>query len=247
MKRLPLPGLFVTGTDTGVGKTVVAAAIAEHLRRKGRRVAVCKPVATGCTLQREGLISEDAELLAACADAQHPLDVICPQRFAAPLAPALAAEAVGQVVDEASIDAAIAEMAAVSDVMVIEGVGGAMVPIAPKRTVLDWALELDAPTIIVARPGLGTINHTLLTVQALRNAGVVVAGVVINRYPSGTPGQAEETNPRAIERWGGVAVLCLVPDEPFIAPRLGPGIRNAVDQVDWSGLTQGRVAKPRKR
>jgi dethiobiotin synthetase len=248
MKRLVIPGLFITATDTEVGKTVVAAAIAEHLRRGGKRVAVCKPVATGCPRRREGLVSEDAEFLAACADARHPLDVICPQRFAEPLAPAIAAQRIGKQVDEAAIEAAMTEMAAVSDVMIVEGVGGIMVPTGISaagegRTVLNWAVELGLPAVVVARPGLGTINHTLLTVGALRQASVKVAGVVINRYPAGTAPMVEETNPRVIEKWGKVPVLCLVPDEPVTAPRIGPGIRAAIDQVDWWGLAMGKRAK----
>src|SRR5271154_5156396 len=138
MKRLSIPGLFVTATDTEVGKTVVAGAIAEYLRRGGKRVAVCKPVATGCPRRREGLVSEDAEFLAACADARHPLDVICPQRFAEPLAPAVAAARAKKPVDESAIDAAIAEMSAVSDIMILEGVGGLLVPIADNRNCLNW-------------------------------------------------------------------------------------------------------------
>src|SRR5215204_839396 len=92
LRAVPIPGLFVTGTDTGVGKTVVAGAIADWFRRRHRRVAVLKPVATGCVRRREGLVSEDAEFLAVCADARHPLDLICPQRYVEPLAPAVAAE-----------------------------------------------------------------------------------------------------------------------------------------------------------
>jgi dethiobiotin synthetase len=248
MKRLGIPGLFVTATNTEVGKTVVAAAIADYLRRSGKRVAVCKPVATGCRRRREGLVSEDAEFLAACADARHPLDVICPQRFAEPLAPAIAAQRSGEKVDESAIDAAIWEMAAVSDVMVIEGVGGVMVPTGTSeagegRTVLNWAVEWGVPAVVVARAGLGTINHTLMTVAVLRQAGVKVAGVVINRYPPGTAPVVEETNPRAIEKWGKVPVLCLVPEEAVTAPRVGPGIRAAIDQVDWWGLARGKRVK----
>jgi dethiobiotin synthetase len=128
-----------------------------------------------------------------------------------------------------------------SDVMIVEGVGGIMVPMDRDSTVLDFAVGLGLPAVIVARAGLGTINHTLLTIAALRNAGVRVAGVVINRYPTDTADAAEETNPRAIERWGSllggeVPVLCLVPDEPVISPRLPEGVIAAVDAVDWSAL-----------
>src|SRR5687768_8214223 len=99
LRPSPLPGLFITGTDTGVGKTVVAGAIADWFRRRGDRVAVLKPVGTGCVRRREGLVSEDAEFLAHCADSRHPLDLICPQRYAEPLAPAIAAERAAQPLD----------------------------------------------------------------------------------------------------------------------------------------------------
>jgi dethiobiotin synthetase len=120
--------------------------------------------------------------------------------------------------------------------MILEGVGGIMVPMDEKHTVLDVAVALKIPAIVVAGAGVGTINHTLLTVHALRTAGVRVAGVVINRYPTDIAGIAEETNPRAIERWGKVPVLCVVPDESMIgAPtRLPPGIVAAIEQVDWA-------------
>src|SRR5436309_1284266 len=95
LSPVTIPGLFITGTDTGVGKTVVAGAIADWFRRRHRRVGVWKPVATGCVRRREGLVSEDAEFLAHCADAAFPLDMICPQRYAEPLAPAVAAERAG--------------------------------------------------------------------------------------------------------------------------------------------------------
>jgi dethiobiotin synthetase len=236
---LRIPGLFVTGTDTGVGKTLLAGAIASYFAVRGRRVGVCKPIATGCVRRREGLVSEDAEFLAHHADARFPLDMICPQRFAEPLAPAIAAERAGQPVDWPTIDHVIHAMARDSDVMIVEGVGGILVPLDHGLTVLDVARGLGLPAIIVARPGLGTINHTLLTVAALRTAGVAVAGVVINRYPGETAPTVEETNPRAIERWGGVPVLCLVPRfSGTAAPTLPADVVAAVDAVDWDRLAR---------
>src|SRR5213078_1197670 len=116
LNPVPIPGLFVTGTDTGVGKTVIAGAIAQWFARRGAPVAVCKPIATGCVRRREGLVSEDAEFLAHCADARHPLDLICPQRYVEPLAPAVAAERAGQPVDWAAIQRAIDLMSRDSDV-----------------------------------------------------------------------------------------------------------------------------------
>lgn len=230
-----IPGLLVTGTDTGVGKTVIAGAIADWFRRQGRRVAVCKPAGSGCVRRREGLVSEDAEFLAHCADSSHPLDLICPVRYAEPLAPAIAAERATEPLDWELIDRAIQMMSKGSDVIVVEGVGGLMVPMDAKHTFLDVARWLKLSAVVVARPNLGTINHSLLTVNALRAAGVKVAGVVINRYPAQSADVAAETNPRAIEKWGKVPVLCVVPDVTAgVKDRLHADIVAAVGTVDWA-------------
>ena len=229
--------MFITGTDTGVGKTIVAGAIADWFRRQGSRVAVLKPVATGCVRRREGLVSEDAEFLAHCADARHPLDLICPQRYAEPLAPAVAAERAGQPVDWASVQRSIDLMAQDSDVLIVEGVGGVMVPLDEQHTVLDLVQWLKLPAVVVAKPGLGTINHTVLTVNALRSV-IKPVGIVVNRYPAEQPGVAEETNLRALEKWSRVPLLCVVPDETVAAIGLGPAITAAVDLVEWGRLRQ---------
>jgi dethiobiotin synthetase len=235
---IQIPGLFITGTDTGVGKTVIAGAIADWFRRRGLRVGVCKIAATGCPRRREGLVSEDAEFLAACADSSFPLDLICPQRYAEPLAPAVAAERANEPLDWSSIERSLSLISAQSDVMIVEGVGGVMVPMDKKSTVLDVIGWLKLPAVVVARPALGTINHTLLTLNALRSAGAKVAGVVINRYPAQSPGAAEETNPRAIEKWGKTSILCIAPDEAFVPPRLPGGVIAAIDNVDWAQLAR---------
>jgi dethiobiotin synthetase len=223
-----IPGLFITGTDTGVGKTVIAAAICDWFRQRNIPVGVCKIAATGCEKRREGLVSTDAEYLAHWADSRHPLDVICPQRWLEPLAPAVAAE-------RAKSPHTLQET---SRVLVVEGVGGIRVPMDAKHTVLDVARWLGLPAVVVARPGLGTINHTLLTVDALRSAGVPVAGVVINRHPTDTTDTATETNPRAIEKWGKVKVLCVAPDEPFEAPAMPESVRAAVGPVEWTDIAR---------
>jgi dethiobiotin synthetase len=227
--------LLVTGTDTGVGKTLVAGAIADWFRRRGSRVAVLKPIATGCVRRREGLVSEDAEFLAHCADARHPLDLICPQRYLEPLAPAVAAERAGQPLDWTAIQRSIDLMTRDSDVLVVEGVGGVMVPLDEQHTVLDVVKWLGLPAVVVARPGLGTINHTLLTVNALRGAAKV-AGVVVNRYPADSPGVAEETNLRAIEKWGRVPLLCVVPEEPMTQAQLPANVAAVVEAIDWAAI-----------
>jgi dethiobiotin synthetase len=241
LSRVEIPGLFVTGTDTGIGKTLVAAAIADSLRRRGHRVAVCKPIATGCQKRREGLVSEDAEFLAHHADAKFPLTTICPQRYAEPLAPLVAAQRANQPIEWNAIESALASMSLQSDVIIVEGVGGVMVPLTRTHSVLDLISWLALPSVVVARAALGTINHTLLTLGALRGAELPVAGVVINRYPPETPPPAEETNPRVIEEWGKTPILCLVPEfrQPAI-PQLPPDVAAAVDNVDWMALTKKR-------
>jgi dethiobiotin synthetase len=236
LEPISIPGLFITATDTGVGKTVISAAIAQWFRSRGQRVGVCKIAATGCVGRREGLVSEDAEMLAHAADSPFPLNVICPIRYAEPLAPAVAAERAGVPMDWPLLQSSLHTLASASNVMIVEGVGGVMVPMDDRHMVLDVARVLKLPAVVVARPGLGTINHTLLTVSALRAAGVAVAGVVINRYPTDTPDISVETNPAAIEKVGRVPVLCLVPDEAFNPPVLPAGVVAAVGRVDWQKL-----------
>ena len=189
---------------------------------------------------REGLVSEDAEFLAYCADAKFPLDLICPQRWAEPLAPAVAADRAGRPVDWEAVQRSLRLMTADSNVIVIEGIGGVMTPLDNRHTVRDLIGWLRLPVVVVARAGLGTINHTLLTLESLRNAGATVAGVVVNRYPADGASMAEETNPRAIERWGKTSVLCVVPGEKFEPPKLPPGITAAIDTVDWGRIAKGK-------
>ncbi|MCC6423957.1 MAG: dethiobiotin synthase [Phycisphaerales bacterium] len=240
----PLPGLFVTGTDTGVGKTIVAAALANWFDRRGALVGVCKPIATGCAHRREGLVSEDAELLAHCANTRQPLDIVCPQRYAEPLAPAVAAKRANQPVDWTVVQRSMDLITQESDRMIIEGVGGVLVPLDDRNTVLDLMAWLDIPAVVVARAALGTINHTLLTLQALRKNGIRIAGVVINGYPAESPGIAEETNPHIIERWGKTKILCILPQvQQLQMPHLPADIIGTMDSVDWESLaSRGPIA-----
>lgn len=236
MLRPPaIPGLLITGTDTDVGKTIVAAGIADWFRRTGVRVGVFKPVATGCVKRREGLVSEDAEFLAHCAGARQPLDVICPQRYVEPLAPAIAAERAKQPVDWDSIQRSLSVVEENNDVLIVEGVGGLRVPMDEKHTFVDVARWLNLPVVIVAQAGLGTINHTLLSVDALRAANVEIAGVVVNRYLAESASIAEETNPRAIEKWGRVPMLSIVPNYGSgIKDHLPADVVAAIARVDWT-------------
>jgi dethiobiotin synthetase len=230
LRALQTPGLFITATDTGVGKTVIASAIANWFLRRKKRVGVCKIAATGCVRRGAMLVSEDAELLAAASGSAFSLQTICPICYEEPLAPAVAANRSSIPLNWSQLQHSLDTLASQSDVLIVEGVGGVLVPMDDRHMVQDAARWLGLPAVVVARPGLGTINHTLLTVETLRGAGVPVAGVVINRYPTGDPDAAELTNPAAIEKWGRVPVLCVVPDGSTKLPVA------AVEAVDWGRL-----------
>jgi dethiobiotin synthetase len=215
--RARRPGLFVTGTDTGVGKTVVSCAIASDLRQSGLRVGVCKPMATGCRSERGELINDDAEALAHFADCRMSLDVINPVRFASPVAPAVAAEETGQAIDYEAIGRSITQLDAHHDVLVIEGAGGVLVPIDGRDvslTMLDLMVTMDFPVVVVVRPVLGTLNHTAMTVTLLRQAGLRVAGLVINGFEPDVARQQDasvSSNRRWLERMNHVPVLATLP------------------------------------
>ena len=228
-------GLFITGTDTGVGKTIVTAAIAAVLRERRANVGVMKPVATGCVHRREGLVSEDGELLAQAADAPGPLDEITPIRFAAPLAPTVAAARAGTPIDLDLIWRAWRRLRARHDVMLVEGIGGILCPVTPDRFVADLAKEFGLPLLIIARPNLGTINHAALTVEAARARRLRIAGIVISRYHADSTDMAEFTNPDEIARVTGVPVVGLVPDDPQTSPAggiIGEDVLAAVRLMD---------------
>jgi dethiobiotin synthetase len=199
-------GCFVTATDTGVGKTVVAAAIAAALRSGGAAVAAFKPVLTGADEPVDPDWPHDDAILAAAADI--PRDAVVPFRFGPPVSPHLAAELAGEALDPGRLRAAFAAAATTGDVVVVEGVGGLLVPLAPDYLVRDFAGDVRLPLVIAARPGLGTINHTLLTLGAARAAGLAVAGVVLTPW-SDVPSAIEADNRATIARLGDVEVATL--------------------------------------
>jgi dethiobiotin synthetase len=234
LSPLNIPGCFVTGAHMGAGVASVSGAIADWFRRNGARVGVCVPAATGVKRRREGLVSEEAEFLAKCADSRFPLDLICPQRFAEDLEPAIAARRAGVSLDWDAIARSIRIISSDSDVMIVAGPrGGAMVPLDERYLTIDLALMLKIPAIVVAQAGRGSINQTLLTLNALRGASVRVAGIVINRYPTDTPSTEVETSLREIEKRAGVPLLCIIPNEPAPSGELSTGAVAAVNLVDW--------------
>jgi len=216
-----LQGFFVTGTGTGVGKTVVAAAIANAAAAAGRSVAVFKPAVSG--LDEAG--EPDHELLRRAARSAQADDEIAPYRYGPPVSPHLAAELAGEPIDPGRLRAAASAAAGGAEMLVVEGVGGLMVPLTPDYLVRNLAAELALPVVVAASPGLGTINHTLLSLEAAWAAELEVAAVVLTPWPH-DPEAMHRSNREAIESLGGVEVLVLPPlalDDPASWPALALG------------------------
>jgi dethiobiotin synthetase len=202
-----LRGCFVTGTDTGVGKTVVAAAIVARLRHLGTDVRAVKPLITGLDDPPDPAWPPDHELLARVAGCD-PAQVIL-GRYGPPVSPHLAAELAGAPPPTLEwLAGGVRAIARAGAVTVVEGVGGLLVPLGPDADVRDLARVLGLPLVIAARPGLGTINHTLLTLEAARSAGLTVAGVVLTPWPD-QPSVIERSNRDTIARRGEVEVATL--------------------------------------
>jgi dethiobiotin synthetase len=201
-----LRGLFVTGTDTGAGKTVLAAAIAGALRQDGIAVTTVKPVMTGVEEPTSPEWPHDHELLARVVGRQP--GEVAPLTFGQAVSPHLAAELSGTPLSAESIEKSVREAATRAEVVVVEGVGGLRVPLSGTYDVRELARALEMPVVIAARPGLGTINHTLLTLESARLAGLDVAGVVLTPWPR-HPGTIEASNRETIARLGTVEVASL--------------------------------------
>ncbi len=235
---MPLPklsrgkGVFVTGTDTGVGKTWVAAGLTAVARQWGLKAAYFKPIQSGCPEKQGRLLPTDAQLAKELAGLPEPLEQLTPVALHLPLAPGVAAARAGVTVDLHRVAAAYEYLAAKYDFLVVEGAGGLYVPLLNTHfLVLDMIRWLHLPLLVVARPGLGTINHTVLTVKAAQHAGLPVVGVVLNRFPA-NPSLAESTNPEVIEKLAGVPILGRVPDLADLDSPAGRGtFLAAMDKV----------------
>jgi len=233
------PGLFVTGTDTGVGKTLIAGAIAKILADKGLRVGVFKPIATGCKRTWDGLISGDTEFLSRCANSNLSLSTITPIGYRTPAAPVVSAARDGRPIDFDRIAAAYKEVCRDSDIVIVEGIGGARVPLTEEFDLLDLAAEFALPAVIVARPTLGTINHTLMTMDCLRAAKLKITGVVVNGYNAVESTVAEDTAAETIAKCSDTNILAVVPfDETVDIEKLSLGefIVSSLMHCDWEKL-----------
>ncbi len=228
MSSKRVPGLFITGTDTEVGKTYVAALVARALVAAGRRVGVYKPAASGCWYRGDELVSDDALQLWEAAGRPGPLERVCPQQFEAPLAPHLAALEEGRRLDPELLRGGVDYWHAHSDVVLVEGAGGLLAPVGETEYVADLAADLGFPLLVVSRNALGTINHTLLTLRVAQSAGLPVAGVVLNRPARPTDDPSTQSNRRELAARCGVPILAEVgwESEGFDA------------EVDWFGLAR---------
>jgi len=205
-------GVFITGTDTGIGKTVVAAALAFNLKRKGVAVGVMKPIETGVT--NSGLRRSDAALLQATIESDDALGAICPFRFELPLAPLAAAQPERRLIDLDVIQKVYRLLSRRYEFIVIEGVGGVHVPLGPKIEVLDLIARLKFPVVVVGRSALGGINHALLTIEALRRRRIPVAAAILNQTRparSKLDRMQERTTVEILRKQAGVPVLGPLP------------------------------------
>ncbi len=195
-------GIFITGTDTGVGKTVVAGALAAYLRKEGVSVGVMKPMASG---------TEDSLFLKKCAGVDDPLDWITPVSFKTPLAPYVASQIEKRKVSFALIEKRFKQLKKKYDFLIVEGVGGLLVPLAPRKTCVDLIQLTRFPALVVSRLGLGTINHTLLTLSEMKRNRLQIKGVLFNAEKNQKKGLAEKTNPIQVQKQTEVPVLGELP------------------------------------
>ncbi len=198
-------GIFVTGTGTEIGKTVIAGGLAAVLKQTGIDVGVMKPISTGDTT--------DAQFLKHAAQVDDELSVINPIFLRHPLAPSVAARIEDRDIDLRSVETAFATLGQRYDFVIVEGVGGIAVPIRDDFLVVQLIQQLQLPILIVATTGLGTLNHTLLTVAFAQQFNIQIAGIVLNGLRQETAGLAEATNPVEIEKLTGVPVIGVVPYE----------------------------------
>jgi dethiobiotin synthetase len=205
-------GLFVTGTDTGAGKTLVSCAILAALRRRGLRTAAFKPVETGCRREGSALLGEDCRRLAAAAGRGQEPGQVAAYLFAEPAAPLVSAEAEGVTIERDEVHSRYRAIASDADFVLVESAGGLMVPLAEGWTTRDLARELGLPALVVVASRLGCLNHALLTLEGLRAAAIPVAGYVVNEIETGGAyALALRTHRNMLRRFAHVAEIGVVP------------------------------------
>lgn len=206
-------GIFITGTDTGVGKTFVAGGLARMWCQMGKRVGVMKPIESGCVKSDGVLQPLDALFLKAMVSSTDDLDLVVPYRLEHPLAPSIAAELEGIKIDLENVKSIYQQLERRYEVVLVEGAGGLLSPLYEAFTNVDLIKLLDIPVIVVTRNALGTINHTLLTIQCARSNGLSILGVIINNSSPNDDSSAND-NPRVIKELSGQRLLGTIPFLP---------------------------------
>lgn len=216
-------GIFIAGTDTGVGKTIVAAGLVRLFRRLGTQAIGLKPVETGCETRGDVLWPEDGDFLTRASEHAITLEECAPQRMSLPASPYRAALVEGKRLSLSAMVNHIRDLAERADLTVVEGAGGLMVPIEQDRLMIDLARELGFPVILVARSALGTVNHTLLSIEALRNRAIEIAGVALSS-------SSEEIGPE--EAYTPEDLARLIGDIPLVSlPRISASERDDPEAI----------------
>lgn len=203
-------GIFITGTDTGVGKTLISGALASALIKRGMNIGVMKPVESGCSRVEGKLIPSDAIFLKEFSGSDDDIDLINPYRLEHPLAPATAAEMEGVKIESAKIEDAYTRLKSMHDLVIVEGAGGLLVPLNDSLLMADLIKILNLPVLVIACSSLGTINHTLLTLRTAEVSGIEVLGVIIN-HATPDRGLAEETCVGIIRKFTHIPIFGVFP------------------------------------
>lgn len=233
-----MSGLFITGTDTGIGKTLVGCGLAAAWTAQGKRVGVLKPAETGCRERNGELYPDDALRLARCATSAESVDRLCPYRFAPPVAPSVAARQAGVAIRPERLVRLFIDIAGRHDITIVEGAGGLLVPLTGRYTFADLARDLDIPTLVVVGSKLGALNHALLTLACMDARGLRLSGYILN-HPSRATDAAVETNAETLAGLTDAACRGVIPyldlsgdldrDRPLLSKVFG-------EAVDLPGL-----------
>ncbi len=240
-------GVFITGTDTGVGKTLVTAALALHVKKRGRTVGVMKPIETGVLTGME--TRSDAARLRSIIESEEPLGAICPYSFELPVAPLTAAQMKGLSINPGTISKIYRLLAGRYECMVVEGVGGVQVPITHHDNVISLIKHLRLPVVIVGRSGLGGINHALLTIDALRRQKIRMIALVLNRtHPvrSALARVQERSTLEILRKQSGIPVIGPLPYEPGLPGRFRPAVLHLARSATLKNLAK-LVLKPARQ
>ncbi|MCH8829045.1 MAG: dethiobiotin synthase [Planctomycetes bacterium] len=236
---MKIPGLFVTATNTDAGKTFVTALMAGELRRNTVRVGVYKPVCSGAEIDENGTTFwSDLRSLSSAVNDEFPLSRICPQRFSAPLSPPAAARLENRCVDSELLRTGAENWQGDVDFLLVEGVGGLLCPLTEDETVADLAIDLEFPLLVVSSLVLGTVNHTLLTLEAARSRGLRVLGVVLNEIEPTRNPQLIEASINDLSTRCRVPLLGIVPFGGVSGLRLPP----PQNRIDWMALYRDALA-----